>query len=87
MMTGNLQNLRDRETGKLILSVSRFTGADGMLAVGPDGYTYSASIDGWHRGHNVGTGPTEDAAIRDLARQCGSTPSALLDAAVVERAY
>lgn len=79
MKTGNLKNLR--VNGALQLTVTRSTGCEGYLPVGPDGATWSAAIEGWHRGtRNVGTGGTRESALRDLAKQCGTTVDELLAA-------
>lgn len=72
---GNLADLRTGD-GKLILDIHDA----GEPVLDPGGYDhhFTASIRGWHRGHNTGTGSTKDAAIRDLAKKCGLSAAELL---------
>lgn len=79
METGNLADMR-AESGKLILDVKDA----GSSVIDPGGYDrrFTASIRGWHRGHAVGTGPTREAAIKNLAKATGTTVQDLLSRCV-----
>lgn len=81
--SGNIKDLI--VNGKKLLMISRHKGLEEIAEADPQGWTWVARIEGWHRGRNIGHGASEEAAIRDMAVQCGCTVAALLDACDIER--
>lgn len=80
MNSGNLQDLRIN--GRLILDIR--DAGEPVIDFGGYDHRWSASIRGWHRGHNAGTGPTRTIALAELAKQCGATVEAILAASVID---